>query len=77
MISFLNCRWSYVLMFLCSVPYICGPGRLQFGPSDVGGEEAQFSAVGSVIRMVLGHFRGLKKCPHLKQVASRKARLTS
>ena len=67
------------LLFSCSCVLcpICCPGRLQLGATGIGGEEAQYSAIGTVIRMVMSHYRTLKKCFHLKQVSTRKARLTS
>ena len=67
------------LLFSCSCVLcpICCPGRLLLPPSGMGGEEAQYAALGQVIRMVMGHYRTLKKCFHLKQVSTRKARWTS
>ena len=62
---------SYVLV--CSVAYY--PGQLVLGFCMVGAEEAHLSGVGDTIRMLMHHFRELKKCPAAKVVAFRKVRL--
>jgi hypothetical protein len=54
-------------MLLCS-------GQLLIGDFTAGTLEAHLSSLGHTIRMVMGHFVDLKRCPHMKQVAFRKAR---
>jgi len=66
----INVLCSYVLV--CSVAYY--PGLLRLGAISLGSEEAQYSAIGNTIRMVMSKFIDLKKCQNAKQVAFRKVR---
>ena len=72
-------EWSYGLMVLCSggrliKQQLTGPGRLLVG-SHQGAEEAHLSGLGNTIRMVMSHFIEMRRCPHAKNIAFRKARL--
>ena len=63
-------------MLLCSyvLVAITGPDHPLLGSTTAGTLEAHLKGVGNTIRMVMGHFIELKRCPHAKEVAFRKAR---
>ena len=67
--------WSFVLVaYGLMFWWLAGPGQLLVGSSHIA-EEAHLSGIGNTIRMVVGHFIELARCPAAKAVAFRKARL--